>query len=88
MANWKSKIDLSDLRNQYDNNEITLSQLSSNIATRLSASTFVKDESFVDIIDEFKSLSESSDPNEDDFDNVLSELYDFGDDGNSIFVNF
>lgn len=79
MANWKSKLDLSDIWEQYDNDELSIQNVSKMVAERLRACRYKNDKDVVDIIERFESLAdESSADNIDDFDDVLADLYEFG----------
>lgn len=76
MANWRYKINLTDLREDYENKKITVEDFGKKISKRFHQQPWFKDveEDIGDIIDSFECVD-----NEDDFNNILEELYDWGD---------
>ena len=81
MTKWQRKIDISNEWNKRQNNEITLEQLSKTIANKLKKLKpfndgdidFQKDE-LVDYFNDFKDHE-----GVEEFDNLMSMLYDWGD---------
>lgn len=82
MANWKYNLNIKAEWVQAELNKITIQQLASVAAKRLSLIDF-KDEDVNfdrdDLVDEFEGLSEDLTATRDDFDNVWDRLYDFAD---------
>ena len=79
MTNWKYKVELHDVIEQCENEKITVEQLSKEVVRRLKTleSTISEKryaETLNDIINRFDSCSD-----EDDFNEILNDLYDWGD---------
>ncbi|TRZ83698.1 hypothetical protein D4R86_00260 [bacterium] len=89
MANWQTKLNISDIWNKAKNKEITTADLSKEIAKKLSAlqtrlpKSIAEDESLVEemtcLIEEFESASTDPDMDVDDFDSIMASLYDWAD---------
>ena len=85
MANWKTRLDLKDLKAQYEDDRITLQQFCSGVAKRLKALTLPtpveerlrteRDE----IVHEFELFGTDETTDLDDVDLSLDRLYDWGD---------
>lgn len=90
MANWKNKVDFSDLHREYNNNTISIQELAHSVAIRLTVlHTQIKAKNIEEqvihldtlqsIIDEFEGLATDEYADTDNYDTVLSSLYDWGD---------
>jgi hypothetical protein len=90
MANWKFKIDLKDIWKwfeeqgedaKYDEEKVT--ELGKKVSSRIKQSfVYIRFEEVLEpICDQFESVTDI-----DDFDSVLSELYDFGDTGHTCWI--
>lgn len=83
MANWQRKLRLQPEWGQRQDNEITAHQLAAAIARKLRALRPFHDESIDDerdeIADEFDAFSRDAEADVDDFDDVMTRLYDWGD---------
>ena len=88
MAHWVKKIDLKDVWNKAENEEISILELTKVIVERISVIHYSKKDSesfeklnqdLEEIIGWFEDLIEDENEDADEFDSVLSELYDFGD---------
>ena len=83
MANWQSRLDLTDVWNKYPD-EITIQELCKTIVERLRK---INSKWFHDIIveerdriaDEFEIMSTDKELTVEEFDVVMNELYDWGD---------
>jgi len=87
MADWQRKLNLTDIWTKVDTGEMTIQQLSAEIAKRLrnlrplapqTADNSIDDERD-DLVDEFEGLSEDPEATTGDFDSVMNRLYDWGD---------
>ena len=82
MAKWNHTLDVKMEWQQAEKDEITIQQLASAAAKKLSKIDF-KDEDVNfnrdEFVDELEGLSEDLTASKDDFDNVLERLYDFSD---------
>jgi hypothetical protein len=80
MTNWKTKVVLTDLHEAFEGGDITVSEVAEALADRLEKNPYHKD--LEDLIEELRSgdLTEV-----DDYDDVLMELYDFGDEDHRIW---
>jgi hypothetical protein len=83
MANWKYTIDIADAWKEARANKMsvqTLSKiLSKEIGKLLTKKSLVDDTELQDIQIEFDGLSEDKESDWNDFNNVMGELYDWGD---------
>lgn len=83
MADWQRRIRLNLEWEQAKEGEISTQELAAAISKRLKALTPFKDEyveqSRLDLVDEFESAAEDADLTVDNFDYLMSELYDWGD---------
>lgn len=79
MTAWKQTLDLSDVWKLAKSGALPLPQLCSTIADRVeqlkSDTLFPR----LDLVDKFRELALVSDLEEDEFDEVFEELYDFAD---------
>jgi hypothetical protein len=78
MVNWKHRIKLNDLRDKYDDGEITVSECGKKTAERIKKSSAVNDpewgESFKLVAKAFERIK-----TEKGFNNALERLYNLGD---------
>jgi hypothetical protein len=90
MANWKSKIDVSDLMEKYHDDELALTALSKGVAERVRANKFAKEkdsstgERLETIALGFDDIDDDED--EDGFDYWLEQLYNLGDFDHLIWI--
>lgn len=82
MANWRTKIRLTDLHELNKAKKIEPTELGKEVAKRLKATKYAKDEVFEQIIN----LFENEVFDIEDYDNALCELYDFADEGHRIWI--
>ena len=76
MANWKYKLKLVDLKDEFEADKIPLDELCKKIASRIEELPCYKiDTTLQEIVMQFE--DEIADTN--DFDNILEQLYDWGD---------
>lgn len=82
MANWRYKLELSDLKDKFENDEISIDNLGTEMAKRIRNlklkpfdSRFQKE--LDTIANEFETCKDV-----DNFDSILDRLYDWGDTGN------
>jgi septation ring formation regulator EzrA len=83
MANWTHKLELKDLHDKHENGEITVEELSKEVAKRLRALCAQNTppipvellEEAEDIAQEFEDLPEDTD----EYDYILGKLYDWAD---------
>ena len=89
MANWKKTIDISDLMDQYYNNEISIKDLTSEMVIRLKKLPYNDDVIFNDIVFELDNFEPSSDYEEaeDEFNEILQRLYDWADIKHRLWIN-
>jgi hypothetical protein len=76
MANWRYQINLSDLREQYEEKKMTIDEFGKKIAERFRAQSWF--EKVQDDIDDILGSLECIE-SEEDFNNIIEELYDWGD---------
>lgn len=81
MAKWKAKIQLGDLFKRYQQNKLTVQEVAHHFAKRLRALPYYSlQKDFRRLVDEINDLSTSKDDiSENDFDEILNLLYDWGD---------
>ena len=80
MANWKTKVKLTDLHELFTEEEITINELGNKLADRLDESPYRGE--IQDLIDELREVADVH-----EYDAVLEELYDFGDEGHRIWFD-
>jgi len=74
MAEWKTKVRLGDLLEQYENEEIELQDVGDRLIERLKETEYANEYPVDVMIDELRTLED-----EEHFDAIMSTLYDFGD---------
>lgn len=80
MAKWKYKIDVKDIWRKAKAGEVTVQELSADVAQKLKALPVYKsDPELKDIVDEFESLAEDKLAEDHEFDDVWERLYEWGD---------
>ena len=77
MSNWLNRLELKDLWKAMDKNEITIQQLAKQVAKRIRRLKCYKANE--EILEELAYNFENCEEDVEEFDNWLSELYDFGD---------
>ena len=77
MANWQNRLELKDLWEAHDLNKIDTSQLAKAVAKRIRKLKCYKE--YEDDLEEIAIEFEACDNNDDEFDGILAELYDWGD---------
>lgn len=85
MPEWKTKVNIVDLHSAFQDGKITVQELAAGVAKRLKLNRYA--EELEEIIDYFISLSEDPKADVEEYDYVLSELYDFADFDHRIWVN-
>jgi hypothetical protein len=82
MANWQRTLDLLDIWDKYPD-EMSIQDISSEISKRLLAMKPLDnddiDEMRLHIADDFQCLSEDESAEEDDFNGIMNNLYDWAD---------
>lgn len=86
MANWKSKLNISDLHSKWEKSEISTAEVAKEVAIRLKANKFANLQELQNIIDDLENLGEDSEAHVDDYDYCLEQLYNFGDAGHRIWI--
>ena len=85
MNKWKTKINLDDLFDSYDNGQLSFEKMREEVIARLRANSFASagedEEDFEKVIDEFVMAGD-----EEEFDYAMTMLYDFGDEGKRIWI--
>jgi len=76
---WNVVLDASDLWKNYEDEKITIAELSKEFAKRLSLTVYAKD--LEELIEHFENATDA-----DTFDYYLEELYDFCDDDKRMFI--
>ena len=82
MSKWQRTLDLTDVWNKSRNKEITTLELATVIVERLNnlkPFNNLVDGVTEDIIDYFKEYIDNKENNIEEFDDIMSELYDWGD---------
>lgn len=84
MSNWKLRVSFKDFWGEYGKGNLTIQKVSGKVVERLNKLLDkVKDQLLKDtlgeIIMEFEDVAKSPELTVNDFDNVLNELYDWGD---------
>ena len=83
MAQWQSKLDLTDIWNAVDEGRMTIQELSKEVSIRLRKLTPSKDAGItdeqLDIADEFESLYDYPAATFADFNYIMEKLYDWAD---------
>lgn len=81
MSKWKYKLEVKDLWEEIKDNKITIQELSKQMSKRIKLSRFYKkhEDDLEPIVNAFEDLSEDKNASVDEFDDILSELYDWGD---------
>lgn len=84
MANWKTTIKIGDLHSCFEANQMPLPELGHQLAYRIKQNRFYSiDNELGSIVLELNAL----DDDEDYYDELLEQLYDFGDQGHRIWVD-
>lgn len=83
MANWKKKLDLKDLAEKFDNEEMTATEVGQEVSKRL-AELYPEGQRDLEIEDFIARFNEIED--EDEFDSLIDELYDWGDADHRLWI--
>lgn len=89
MANWKHTLNLKVEWEQADEDKITVQQLASIVAAKLSKIDFKDEDVNYDrdeFVDELEGFSEDLTATKNDFDNVWERLYDWADDEHRLWI--
>jgi uncharacterized protein YpuA (DUF1002 family) len=88
MADWKTKLDIKEEWEQREKDEITNQQLCKAIAAKLKMNRFFKkDEDLQEIAEDFENFEDNDDGDSDElFNDLMSQLYDYGDEDHRIWV--
>jgi hypothetical protein len=88
MANWKAKIDVKDLHDAFNENGLSMAVVAGEVAKRLRKTPYAEDLWMLDIIEQLESIAADGDQaSVEDYDAVLAELYNFGDDDHQLWIN-
>lgn len=80
MANWKYRVDLADLKDKYEDGEIDISELRDGVVERLEElKTKIKDSYYKELLQEITDSFICEVFDEKDFNNVMGDLFDWGD---------
>lgn len=83
MARWNAQLLLVEDWEQYNEEQITICQLAERVAAKLEALTFAGGSPNLlrrrDLVQEFREFAAEGNNNADEFDNILSDLYDWAD---------
>jgi hypothetical protein len=82
LKDWDEKIDISDLIDNYNDDKINVIAVAKGLADRLAACKWSKKDFIVDCIARLRDAVED----EDEFDELLEELYDWGDTNKRLWV--
>jgi len=87
MAEWKEKIDLSDLWSAYDDGTLPLSNLVTQFANRFrTTSLFKRDEQAREVIEQLETDAASTGFDIEDFDDHLDKIYDLADINSRLWI--
>ncbi len=91
MKEWKNRIKIGDLHYRNETGELSTQEVVGKVVKRLKELN-IKDEEFLDIIDQFESIvtDESKDSEENYqswYNDVLTSLYDFGDFNKTLWID-
>jgi hypothetical protein len=86
MAEWKTTLNLADLHTSHKAGEITIQQVAAGVVARLKRNRFAEEWQVLDVIDRLEGVAEDATATADDYDEALSELYDFADRDHQIWV--
>lgn len=90
MANWKHVINISDEYRLFNDEECTVQDVALKIHTELKLSPYTLNDEIVSVLDRLTSITENSslnDPDDvEDFNDIINDIYDFGDVDNRLFV--
>lgn len=79
MAKWRYKINTKEFWQKAKNDEITLQELAAEIARKMKVIIPVTEEGAEEIREQFEDIAQDSDANDAWFDDVMAQLYDWGD---------
>ena len=88
MPNWKSKVALSDLHQQYEAGELAVQEVAAKLVERLKLNKYASE--IEDLIEELERVATTTEEDfegelQGDYDCILEELYDFGDNDHRIW---
>lgn len=91
MANWKTRINIADAHCLYREGKIEISELARRVLAKVKENPYFKNEeerSFEaeSILEDLEDLSVDKEATVEDYDVILTALYDFGDEGHRIWV--
>ena len=81
MANWKETLDVSDLIEAFENGKKTIEQIAEAGFERCKKLSCYSDPEFKAIISDLSNIDD-----EDDYDDIMDAIYDYGDVGNRLWV--
>ena len=82
MANWKETVVIGDLHVGYQCGKYTVEEVGNQLADRLEQTRYKEDWELGDIIFDLRCVGD-----EDEYDQVLQRLYDFGDEDHRIWLD-
>lgn len=88
MPNWQSEVVLADLHASHEAGELAVQEVAAKLVERLKSNKFAKELEYE--IDELQRIAETEEEEYDlelqgDYDCILKELYDFGDNDHQIW---
>lgn len=87
MANWKARVDVSDLWKAHRDGAMPIHELAHELADRLKHTlpgAYLEDYQYEGIVDELADFHEED--SVDNFDYILSQLYDWADEGHRLWI--
>lgn len=81
MANWETTVEIGDIHEAYNEDEIDIKEVGRRVAARL------RENKYAEYLSEQIDALEQGEYDADGYDEILSEIYDFGDNGHRIFLN-
>lgn len=88
MADWKQRVDISDLHLDFEEGRREIVGVAWQVATRLMTLSYYKtDPTFHELVDEMSGAGTHSSMDEEDYDSLLSDLYDWGDVDHRLWIN-
>ncbi len=90
MTHWKQKIEYGDLSAGYADGTLTTADVAGKLRDRLNATVvprYPADADLGEIVERFDELAHDPTATADEFDSVLSDLYDWADTGHRLWVN-
>jgi hypothetical protein len=93
MPQWKARVNIGDLHQSYQDGNLSVSDLALSVHQRLASHSYYQNDElyeYQEITDWFEDVAEDAQNGKadiNDYDSVLRELYDWGDDENRLWVD-